>query len=131
MRCLTNYARRASGLDPLRPAPPLNRAAGHKAADILGCDEFSHEACGREFTYWMQRLGYLRGGCWRAAENIAWGAGDLAGPRAIFRSWLRSPGHRENILGPYVQLGIGLRLGNLEGNRGAHVWVEEFGSHAC
>jgi uncharacterized protein YkwD len=131
MRCLTNFARHASGLQPLASASALARAAGHKAADILGCNEFSHEACGREFTYWMQRFGYLRDGCWRAAENIAWGTRDLAAPRAIFRSWLESPGHRENILGPYAQIGIGLRLGTLEDNPGAHVWVEEFGSHTC
>jgi uncharacterized protein YkwD len=131
MRCLTNFARRASGLAPLRSAPPLNRAAAHKTADILRCDAFSHEACGREFTYWMQRFGYLREGCWQAAENIAWGTGEFAGVRAIFRSWLASSGHRENILGSYAQIGIGLRLGDLEGNHGAHVWVEEFGSHNC
>ena len=51
--------------------------------------------------------------------------------RAIFRAWLHSPGHRENILGPYGQIGIGLRSGSLEGNRDAHVWIQEFGSHSC
>jgi uncharacterized protein YkwD len=131
MRCLTNFARRASGLEPLDRAPSLNRAATHKGADILACEEFSHEACGREFTYWMGRFGYIGAGCWRAAENIAWGTRNFASPRGIFRSWLGSPGHRENILGPYAQIGIGLRLGRLEGNSGAHVWVQEFGSHAC
>ena len=36
--------------------------------------------------------------------------------RSIFRSWMHSPGHRENILGPYEEIGIGLRIGRLEGN---------------
>ncbi len=110
---------------------PLNRAASHKAADIIACREFSHEACGREFTFWMAHYGYLGGGCWRAAENIAWGSGGFAGVRAIFRSWIGSTGHRENILGPYAQIGIGLRRGNFEGSRGARVWVQELGSHDC
>lgn len=131
MRCMTNFARHASGLAPLTAVAPLTRAASHKAADIIACHEFSHEACGREFTYWMERFGYLGGGCWRAAENIAWGSRDFASVRAIFRSWIGSTGHRENILGPYAQIGIGLQRGNLEGSRGAHVWVQEFGSHAC
>jgi uncharacterized protein YkwD len=131
MRCMTNFARHASGLAPLVALPSLNRAAGHKAADIIACREFSHEACGREFTYWMERFGYLGAGCWRAAENIAWGTREFAAVRSIFRSWIGSTGHRENILGPYAQIGIGLRTGGFEGSRGAQVWVQEFGSHDC
>ena len=111
-------------LRPRTPRPaPLGDARGarpgrrRKAADILRCDEFSHEACGREFTYWIERFGYLGGGCWRAGENIAWGTGSVGSVRAIFRAWLHSSGHRENILGPFTQLGIGLRVGKLEGNR--------------
>jgi uncharacterized protein YkwD len=131
MRCMTNFARARSGLEPLAPSKALAGAAGHKADDILRCDEFSHEACGRQFTYWMQHFGYLGDGCWAAAENIAWGSGGVGTVRAIFRAWLNSPGHRENILGPYAEIGVGLRSGALEGHPGAHVWVQEFGSHAC
>jgi uncharacterized protein YkwD len=131
MRCLTNYARVHSGLKQLAAPKLLTQAAAAKARDILRCDDFSHEACGREFTYWMQNLGYLQGSCWGAAENIAWGTGTIGTARAIFRAWLQSPGHRENILGPYADLGVGLREGTLEGNPGAQVWVEEFGAHTC
>jgi len=127
MRCLTNFARRGHGLPALADAAALDRAAGRKSADILRCDEFSHEACGREFTYWMQRFGYL-GGCAGAAENIAWGTGALGGVRAIFSAWMHSAGHRENILGPYEEIGIGLRVGKLEGNPGARVWTQDFGA---
>jgi uncharacterized protein YkwD len=131
MRCLTDFARQAYGLEAFEPAAQLNRAATHKAADILSCDEFSHEACGHEFTYWMQRFGYLGDGCWQAAENIAWGTGTHATVRWIFGAWMRSAGHRENILGPYAEIGIGLHVGSLESNSGAHVWTEEFGNHDC
>jgi len=124
MRCLTNFARRGRGLPPLAASAPLNGAASHKSADILRCDEFSHEACGREFTYWVERSGY-RGGC--LAENIAWGSGPLGSVRSIFSNWMRSPGHRENILGPYAEIGIGLRVGRLDGYGGAHVWTQSFG----
>ena len=131
MRCLTNYARAHAGLEPLAGSKSLTQAASHKAADILRCDEFSHEACHREFTYWSERFGYIEGKCWSAAENIAWGGGRHGSARAMFRAWLHSPGHREDILGPYTDLGVGLRSGNLNGHASAHVWVQEFGSHAC
>jgi len=125
MRCLTNFARRGRGLPVMAASAPLRRAALHKSADILRCDSFSHEACGREFTYWIERSGYR--GC-ALGENIAWGNGGLGSVRSIFRAWMRSPGHRENILGSYEEIGIGLRIGALEGHGGAHVWTQDFGS---
>ncbi len=128
MRCLVNFARRGRGLPALAASGLLNRAADHKSADILRCGEFSHEACGHPFTYWMERLGYPACG---AGENIAWGSGRLAGVRSIFRSWMRSQGHRENILGPFEEIGIGLRSGSLEGFSGARVWTQNFGSRDC
>jgi uncharacterized protein YkwD len=131
MLCLTNYARSHSKLARIAANPQLVEAAAGKVRDILRCGEFSHEACGREFTYWMEKSGYLSGSCWEAAENIAWGTGAIGTPRAIMRAWLHSAGHRENILGPYTDIGIGLREGAIEGTTGAHVWVQEFGSHTC
>jgi uncharacterized protein YkwD len=131
MRCLANYARHRHGLAPLAVDDSLHRVAARQAADIIACDSFSHEACGHGFTYWMRRFGYLQGDCWRAGENIAWGVGASAAPRQIFRAWMASPGHRENILGRFADTGIALEAGTLEGQAGAHVWVEEVGSHSC
>ncbi|HEX5988886.1 MAG TPA: CAP domain-containing protein [Solirubrobacterales bacterium] len=125
MLCLVNRARKGRGLEPLAAPASLARAAARKSADILRCDEFSHEACGREFTYWIERTGYR--GC-REGENIAYGGGSYATPRSIFQMWMRSAGHRENILGPYEDIGIGLQVGNLEGHGGAHVWTQELGA---
>jgi uncharacterized protein YkwD len=76
----------------------------------------------------MSRFGYH--GC-AEGENLAWGSGRQATPRAIFSMWMRSQGHRENILGAYEDTGIGLQVGTLEGFHGAHVWTEEFGSREC
>jgi uncharacterized protein YkwD len=128
MLCLVNRARAARGLTPLARPASLTRAAERKSADVLRCGEFSHEACGREFTYWISRFGYR--GC-SEGENIAWGSGPYATPRSIFTMWMHSQGHRENILGPYEETGLGLRVGRLEGYAGAHVWTEEFGSRRC
>jgi uncharacterized protein YkwD len=129
MRCMHNYARRKAGRGMVAGSPKLADSAAAKARDILQCDQFSHSACGHDFLYWFEQLDYGLSGCWRAAENIAWGSGDYSGVRSIMRGWLRSPGHRANILGPYEQLGVGLRVGDLGGASDAHVWVTHFGSH--
>ena len=128
MLCLVNQARRQRGLTPFAAPASLARAAGRKSGDILRCDEFSHEACGREFTYWIERFGYRF--C-SAGENIAYGGGGFATPRSIFSLWMHSSGHRRNILGAYEDIGIGLQVGALEGEGGAHVWTQEFGSRDC
>jgi len=124
MLCLTNFARAAEGRPPLLANAGLRMAAGHKDGDILSCDEFSHEACGRDFAHWVERFT----DCHAIGENIAWGTGPLGGVRPIFRSWMHSSGHRENILGPYSRIGIAVRSGRLEGNAGARVWTQDFGA---
>ena len=130
MLCMTNYARSVNGMPPLTQSRPLGMAAEGKSADIISCDEFSHEACGRPFTFWDKKYGYLKG-CWKAGENIAWGTGNLSTVGSIFTAWLQSPEHHENILGPYKEIGIGLQVGDLEGNEEASVWTQDFGSHKC
>ncbi|HWM54242.1 MAG TPA: CAP domain-containing protein [Solirubrobacterales bacterium] len=126
MRCMTNVARQRARLDSLTRSPSLSSSSRRKARDILRCDSVSHFACGRSFTYWMRRSGYL-GSCWRVAENIARGTrGGTA--RSIFQAWLHSPEHRRNILGPYDDVGIGLETGRLHGREGVRVWIQHFGS---
>lgn len=128
MTCMTNFARAAAGLSELSEVEELDRSALGKAGDVLRCDNFSHFACGREFTYWIYESGYIGEACWHAGENLAWGTGEFGSVRSIFRAWLASPGHRKNILGDYANIGIALERGNLEGNAGAQVWAAHFGS---
>jgi uncharacterized protein YkwD len=128
--CMTNYARAVNGLAPFKVNSQLDRAASQKSIDILGCGEFSHYACGRNFTFWDQKFGYLKG-CWKVAENIAWGTGTFGTVRSTVTRWLESTEHHENILGPYKEIGIGVRDGRLEGFEGAAVWTQSFGSHQC
>jgi uncharacterized protein YkwD len=128
MLCLVNRVRQRRGLEAFESVDSLDRAADHKSADILRCGKFSHEACGRQFTYWITHFGYSF--C-AGAENIAWGSGSLGTPQSIFRSWMHSAGHRRNILGAFEDIGIGLKAGELEGFDGAHVWTQEFGSRDC
>lgn len=129
MRCMTNFARRHANRKVLADTSELDASATRKSGDIVRCDAFSHYACGRDFTYWMKRTGYLRANCWRAAENIAWGSGSYASVRTIFTAWIHSPGHRENILSPeFGNFGVGLDVGRLAG-QDAHVWTQHFGKH--
>lgn len=129
MRCLIEFARRDAGLAPLSVSDKLDRSADAKSADVLRCDDFSHYACGRDFDYWLERVGYLRAPCWRVGENLAWSSGAGTTARQIFRLLMHSPEHRANILGPYSQIGLGLRIGSLRGHGAAHVWTQHFGSH--
>lgn len=130
MQCMTNYARRRAGRAPLEITSKLDRSAGMKSRDIVRCGSFSHSACGRDFIYWIQRVGYLSSSCWRAGENIAWGSGSYGSVRSIFKAWMRSAAHRENILSrSFGQLGVGLRIGPLAGYSRARVWTQHFGDH--
>jgi uncharacterized protein YkwD len=124
MLCMINFAREKSGDVPLALAGPLTRAANRKSSDILRCGEFSHEACGFEFDYWIGRFGYPQ---FCVGENLAYGSGGFATVSAIFGLWLHSTGHRKNILGDYTDVGIGLRKGLLEGTQRAIVWTLDFG----
>jgi uncharacterized protein YkwD len=128
MLCMTDYARAQTGQAVLTSAPALDESADDKGADILRCDSFSHFACGREFTYWMRQTGYISSQCWRVGENLAWGDGSFGTVRSIFRAWMSSPGHRENILGDFTQIGISLQVGTLAGLPQTHVWAQHFGS---
>jgi uncharacterized protein YkwD len=126
MICLHQYARHQAGLPPLRSPIRLTEAARAKDADLVRCG-FSHTACGHSFEYRISQAGYH----WtRVGENLAWGSGSRGRAYAIFSDWLRSPGHRANILSPgFHDLGIAVRRGSFSNAANAAVWVAEFGSH--
>ena len=128
MRCMTEFARDRAGLSELADSPELDLSAREKGADVLRCDSFSHSACDRDFTFWMREAGYISKSCWHTGENLAWGTGSYGTVRSIFIAWMRSPGHRQNILGDYEDLGLSRQLGELGGRAGASVWTAHFGS---
>jgi uncharacterized protein YkwD len=129
MLCMTNFARMQAGMAELVDSSALDQSAEDKSWDVLSCDSFSHFACGREFTYWMRETGYLTAPCWRVGENLAWGINAYGSVGSIFRALIRSQSHRENILGDYNEIGIDVRVGDLEGHVASHVWTQHFGSH--
>ena len=113
-RCLLNQKRMQRGLRKLRGNGRLHRAAGRHTVDMARRHYFSHTSIsGASFLDRIRRTGYLqRARSWSVGENIAWGTGELSTPRLIVRAWMRSPGHRANILnGRFREVGIGISFG--------------------
>lgn len=129
MLCLIGEARERYGLPPLAQSTSLRQSAVEKGGDLLRCNEFSHTACGREFSYWIRESGYMSAECWRVGENLAWGVDGQGTVDSIFRAWMRSDTHRANILGDFEETGIDLRVDKLGGLTGVHLWTQHFGSH--
>lgn len=100
---ITNEERKKRGLIPLIWDARLARVAQLHANDMTKRNYFSHTT--PEGRTWKDRLD--RGGVpysW-SGENIAWG---YETPEKFMQAWMRSRGHRENILhSKYSRIGIG------------------------
>jgi uncharacterized protein YkwD len=107
--CLLNAERRRRGAPPLREERALRRAAlAHSRAMVEG-GFFAHEGPdGSDVRDRVRAAGY-RG--WRGpvAENLGFGTGSEASPAATVDAWMRSPGHRRNVLDRRLrEIGIGI-----------------------
>jgi uncharacterized protein YkwD len=89
----TNYRRLARGCRPIRLNAALVLAARRHSAAMADQSLLSHRLAGEgDLAARAEAAGYVN---WRIlAENLAWGQ---ASPREVFRAWVRSPGHRENL----------------------------------
>lgn len=118
-----NEARQKAGLVPLRSNARLDQAAQRHAEDMLARGYFAHESPeGKTVRERARAAGYD----WRnIGENIAENQRSVD---EVMSTWLRSPGHRHNILNPdFRELGVGLALGR--SGRGYRVlWVQAFGT---
>lgn len=87
-----NKERAARGLRPLRINSQLSAAAGDRVKDMFAKRYFDHVAPdGLEPFVWVTQRGYR----YRIiGENLALGFRGTA----VVDGWMRSPGHRENIL---------------------------------
>ena len=128
--CLLNAERRERGLRPLENDWRLARAAERHTNDMVAHRYFQHDSrSGGSFSDRIRATGYLsRVGSWVVGENLAWGSGAQGSPQAIVRAWMKSPGHRANILnGRYREIGIGTTLGSPRGGHGV-TYATEFGA---
>lgn len=100
---LVNLERRQAGLKPLAIDAAVARAARLKAADMSRKQYFDHlsPTYGSPFNMLkLQKIAYRAAG-----ENIAMGQ---RSPESVMKSWMNSPGHRDNILSPdFASIGVG------------------------
>jgi len=125
MLARVNAARRSAGLAPLKRNLDLDRAAQEHARDLLERGYFEHVS--PEGATPMSRAsaaGY-RG---LVSENLHRRIGSI---EVVLDDWLRSPGHRRNLLDPGANdLGIGLAIGPGYGSDPSGyrlIWVQSFG----
>jgi uncharacterized protein YkwD len=129
--CLLNAERTSKGLAPLKLNASLTKASQLMAGLMVGQGFFAHDTPdGRSVVDRVRPTGYIKGS-WSLGENIAWGSGSLATPRAIVNGWMHSTGHRENILrAKFRDIGIGIKLGAPgRGLSGGATYVTDFGRH--
>ena len=112
--CLLNRERKRRGMRSLRDNSRLHQAARAHSADMVANNYFSHvSANGTDLVGRLARADYIRSsGSWSVGENIAYGTGRLSTARVIAGAWMRSPGHRANILNRgFRDIGVGIVYG--------------------
>ena len=119
---ITNKFRRKEGLRRLKADSLLSRAAQAHADDMDDVGRYlGHQSSdGRDFEDRIDEAGYD----WRSIrENVATGQQSA---RAVVQSWMKSPGHRENILSDDItEIGIGFAVDDASGMT---YWVQKFGA---
>ncbi|KAJ3366990.1 hypothetical protein GGF32_000051 [Allomyces javanicus] len=130
---LVNQHRSSLGLKPLCLTAGLINSAIIHSQDMANKQFMEHAGSdgSTPFTR-MEKAGYV--GFGYAAENIAYGS--LGGQlkfetaAAVFKTWIESQGHRENIELPQVnQMGAGRAQGTCVGGRGTCAyWTQNFAS---
>ncbi len=125
--CLVNYARAQGGRSRLEQSPALTRAAAIKGRGVANCMQFSHTPCGGAFTESIDRAGYRYSS---VAENLYAGPWGRVSARDVVSAWLKSSGHRANILRQgYRHVGAApVRAKGLLGNGVSVVWTATFAS---
>lgn len=125
---LHNRVRKDRNLRRFCVDPKLQEVARAHSTDMIRRDYFSHSTKGTD-----------QGGCDRVrssgyrfrycAENIAWGQREKGEPDNIMRNWMRSSGHRRNILnGKLRQIGVGTETGTFNGSRNVTIYTVDFGT---
>lgn len=119
---LVNQRRAEADLPPLKLVEELTAVARYHAVDMVDDDYFAHNTHDREgetltvICSWSQRIRSYYANARTIGENIASG---YRSPASVMEGWMDSAGHRENILGDFVEIGVGYH-----NNR----WVQDFGT---
>jgi uncharacterized protein YkwD len=131
--CLMNAERAARGVGRLQSEPLLGRVAATYARQMVRGQFFDHTSpAGSTMLARIRSTSYLRDvTSWSVGENLAWGTGALATPRAMVRAWMQSAEHRANLLDRhFADVGIGVAAGApvaLEPGELGGTYVTDFG----
>jgi uncharacterized protein YkwD len=128
--CLTNAERSQLRLPALRENAKLRKAALGHSSDMVRAGYFAHsEPDGDTFADRIVAAGYVRrNDGWSLGENLAWGTGDLSTARGINDAWMKSSGHKANILkASFREIGIGIRVGVPQDNTVGATYTTDFG----
>jgi uncharacterized protein YkwD len=131
--CLMNAERTARGLKRLRAQPDLAEAAGRFARQMVRDRFFDHASPGGStMVSRITATSYLRDAVrWTVGENLAWGTGTKATPRATVDAWMHSADHRANLLDRgFAEVGIGIAAGapaELQADETGGTYVTDFG----
>ncbi|MFW6110398.1 MAG: CAP domain-containing protein [Patescibacteria group bacterium] len=108
---LTNQERAEQGLSTLEMDSKLAEAAHRKALDMFENDYWAHVSPdGKEPWDFIDESGYVY---LSAGENLA---KDFNHSDSVVRAWLKSPSHRENLLGDnFDEIGVAVVDGELSG----------------
>jgi uncharacterized protein YkwD len=131
--CLMNAQRTARGLKRLRAQPDLAEAAGRFARQMVRDRFFDHTSPGGStMVSRIKATSYMRDAVrWTVGENLAWGTGTMATPRATVDAWMHSADHRANLLDRgFAEVGIGIAPGapaELQADETGGTYVTDFG----
>jgi uncharacterized protein YkwD len=113
-----NRERKKEGRPPLALSAKLTAAALVHAKDMAVNQMPDHTGTdGSKVADRVKRTGYIYV---RLGENIAWGQGSVD---EVMDTWMKSPGHRENILADFTEMG-GARFAAEDGEP---YWCVDFG----
>ena len=107
----TNKARAKENLPPLKSNATLTKAARDHSANMSKQMKQAHVLDNKNPTQRVNAAGYLH---LVVAENIGWVYDLKIVPKMFEEGWMKSPGHRANILGKFEEIGIGLVPGKAE-----------------
>ena len=109
-----NEARRSGRRGAMRIDARAQKAAERHARDMARANKMAHELPGRpKFTERLEKAGIRT----VAAENVAWGQGDVAG---AVTAWMNSSGHRRNMLDERFE---GVGVASARGRDGRLYWA--------
>jgi uncharacterized protein YkwD len=112
MLCLVNRERARYGLATLRASGTLHTIASGQARDMVKGRYFGDDSLAGKTPLQRVKAARFSSRPLTLGQNIGWGSGTMATPRAMVSSWMHSPGHRKITLNPaYRYVGAGVAPG--------------------